>query len=139
MTDEVLDLEIVEAKAPDLVCLEDYDAAVRLMILLANRGPSPRPGAEKVDATHPVGKQWLSHACEHVYRKLDQSFRDGPKVTTEQQARAFVKALAPHFLDASKALLEAAETLKAAGKVMPANRAYVAHKRAAAKAQELNP
>jgi hypothetical protein len=146
---DVLEQEVV--RAPDLVRLEDYEQAIQILLDSGSRFVwrysftpegwyrQERPDDEVIAKPGVVGSQWLARAADSLAYKVDRSFRDGPKVTTEQQAMAFVKGLAPHFLDASKALLKAAETFKAMGKALPANEAYLAHKRAAAKAQELNP
>jgi hypothetical protein len=141
MTD-VLEQEI--AQAPDCVLADDYERTVRILIdLCVGTVWSIKDGwwvaTPKQEIPGVLGQQWLNRAAQHVAQKLDRSFRDGPKINTEQHAMAYIKSYAPHFLDASQSLLKAAETFKAMGKALAANEAYLAYKRAAAKAQELNP
>jgi hypothetical protein len=126
MTD-VLEPEIVTAS--DLVSVQDYEAAVVILVEIADG-----QAWEVVDdvqrlagAPGVVGKRWLMAAAEHLAQKLDRSFRETPRIHTDQQALAMVKGIAQELDKAASALKVAAESLKGAGKVLPGNQAYIAH------------
>ena len=87
-----------------------------------------------------VGADWIRRAGAHLWDRLDKDLRGNHRpITTEQQALAVVKAIGLSLRDAATALHRAAEHLKNAGKVMPANETHLAYKRVLQAAEELLP
>lgn len=86
----------------------------------------------------PFGARTLKRAAQHLEDRLEQDLF-GPTIRLQElgQAQALLKSLGHDLQQAAQTLQEAAEQLKAAGKVMPANRAYQAHLRLRDRAQEL--
>jgi hypothetical protein len=83
----------------------------------------------------PLAVRLLDRIHVRLEAKLERHlFGVSVRVDTEAQATQMVMGLATELKGASGALLLAAEALKAAGKVMEANRAYAGHLRSKAEA-----
>jgi hypothetical protein len=111
---ELTDQKALLVQMPEMRRLLDYEHAVSLLLRAAQ------------DAG-PYGKGVLARAAEYQASRLDGYFRETPRIDTEKQALALVKGIAQELDKAAGALKIAAESLKGAGKVLPANQAYVAH------------
>lgn len=95
---------------------------------------------EELATLSTVGQLWRVHAAAHLAERLDTELRGGSKRWQgEDQAIALVKAAARELEAAARALLQAAEQLRAHGHGYPANRAYHAAQVAAKAAQALDP
>lgn len=76
----------------------------------------------------------LVHAEQHLLTRF-RRWRQGPRITGEAEAVAFMKGCAQELDAASRALLEAAAHLKHAHKGTQANQAFLAGRRAAQAAE----
>ena len=84
------------------------------------------------------GKDILARVSARLHDQLQlYLFGSGVRLQTEQQAMAYVRSIGVDLTRGSEALLQAAEHLKAAGRLHPANETYRAHKALQAKAHEV--
>lgn len=87
-----------------------------------------------------VGRLWRQHAAEHLARRLDTELRAGqPRVSTDDQALAWLKGAARDLRTAANALHHAALRFRSQGQGWDANRTYHAACEAAAAADGLDP
>lgn len=90
------------------------------------------------DGVTAVGRAWRHRAAEHLAHRLNAYLRDGLPMglpANEQAALSLLRGVGTQLLAAGRALDDAAQALRAAQRIMPANRAHhaaQAAKRAAA-------
>ena len=89
---------------------------------------------------HPVGRLWRANAATHLAERLDVELRGGVRrITTEDQALAFLKGAARDLRTAAAALHEAAEKFRTLGHGYPANRTFHAATAAERAAEAIDP
>jgi hypothetical protein len=89
-----------------------------------------------VPIAHPYGRMLLQRASEHLLQQLEKEIGRAPRPSSEQQAYAMLKGLATDLQIAGQALVRAAEIIKASGRGVHANDAYVAGQKALQTAEE---
>lgn len=87
-----------------------------------------------------LGVALRRRAAEHLSDRMNQYLHgDVPQFSSEAAALAVIKGAARDLHAAAEALADAAVALRASGQGMAANRAFHAHKAAAAAAEALDP
>jgi hypothetical protein len=107
----------------------DFEQAI--LILVRALAEEPKPGYLATD--------WLERTLKQLFVKADRYFTGGPRMETQQQAKAVLDRAANELKVAAHHLEDCASRLKSTGAASAANVAYRASLRAKAAAEEFSP